>query len=262
MKTISENSRRLSLAALFSLAIHLLALGILPISHSPTTGTSPRPPIRLEMISPEKLKEYRSVGIKNGSQYFSLPVAPATPRPPSLSLQSLSPTASTQSIVTPPPLKRAETGKPSTKNLKISPNNSIAASFLRKTNLSIQFEPPEGVSEDELNDAEKTFWSFKKRAYRTYVTSLLSTYRQSLKNQPQIKNTLRKIRNHVVAGKMVFDEKGNVLRIKIVRPSEHDDIQFLFEQSLRNIHKIPNPPKGLLADNGELTLYYQLVINR
>ena len=255
MKTILKSSRRFYLSALFSLAVHLMAF-TLTIPFSPQK-TSPRPPLAVELLSPEKLEQYRTVGIKNGSQHFSLPVSP--PPTPSLSLRSLTPTPSTGSIVK----KKSQfnnTRKGPSK-LKTTKSDSIATSFLKQANLSIQFEAPEGVSEDELNDVEKTFWSFKKRAYETYVTSLLSTYRQLLQNQPQIQNTMRRVRNHIIAGQMVFDKKGNVLKIKIVRSSDQDDLQSLFEKSLRNIHKIPNPPKGLLSD-GELTLYYQLVINR
>ena len=254
MKTILGNSRRFSLAALFSLSVHLLAF-------SPTLLTTqkiilPPPPLKVEMLSPQKLKQYRSVGIKNGSQHFSIPLFP----PPSgLSLQSLNPVPAKAKITGKNTPSKKTTKSP--ESFKISVNDPAAASFLKQSNLSIQFEPPEGVSEDELNDAEKTFWSFKKRAYQTYASSLLRTYRQLTQSQPQIKNTLKKVRNHVIAGKMVFDEKGNVLRIRIIQPSDRDEIQLLFEQSLRNIHKIPNPPKGLLSDK-ELTLYYQLIINR
>ena len=82
-----------------------------------------------------------------------------------------------------------------------------------------------------------------------------------LLSRPQIRKMLRNSEKQVMAGKMVFDEKGNILKIKIIRSSPQDDFQSLFEESLRNIHKIPNPPQGLLSNEKELTLYYQLIIN-
>ena len=147
-------------------------------------------------------------------------------------------------------------------NTLVKPDfRSPEASFLRRSDLNIRFEPPEGVGENELNDAEKIFWSFKKRVYQSYASSVLSTYQKMLLGRPQIKKSLKEVRNHVITGKMVFDEKGNIVRIKILLPSDRDDLQALFENSLHNINKIPNPPRGLLSTDGELTLYYQLIIN-
>ena len=249
MYAIPKDSCRLSLAALLSLMLHLSIL-TLP---SPQKDGAFRPPLEVEILSPQKLKQYRTVGIKNGSQYFSVPLAPP---PSTLSLQSL---RASHNIVTE---KFDLKSTPSPQESQISvPNPYIDTSFQKQTHLNIRFDPPRGVEPDELNDAEKIFWSFKKRVYQTFASSLMSTYGRLLLNRPQIKKSLKRVRNHAVAGKMVFDEKGNVLRIKIVHPSDQDEIQLLFEQSLHNIHKIPNPPKGLLYDK-ELTLYYQLIINR
>ena len=250
MQIMTEDTLRLTLAALLSLGTHLL---LFALTAPPQKTVSSRPPMEVEMISPEKLKQYRSVGIKNGSKRFSIPI-PLTPPAPPFSLKSLQTNA-------PAKIAMGKTSKappsPSWKKEKI---RSSETSFLQRSDLSIRFDPPEGVGEDELNDAEKTFWSFRKRVYETFASSVLSTYNRMLIRRPQIKGALKNVENHVMAGKMVFDEKGNILRIKIIRPSDQDDLQALFEQSLRNINKIPNPPKNLLSDK-ELSLYYQLIIN-
>ena len=247
MKTILGDRQRLTLASLISLALH----GLIFTLPTPKKAALNRPALEVEMLSPEKLRQYRTVGIKGGKPHFSVPV----PSPLSLrSLQQATPKITTGQR----PLKKG----PSEGKVIAPFKTSKKTSFLRQTDLSIRFEPPEGVSEDELNDAEKTFWSFQKRVYQTYASSVLSTYQQLRLSRPQIQKALKKVNNHVIAGKMVFDEKGNIVRIKMIHPSEYDDLQTLFERSLRNINKIPNPPRGLLSERKELTLYYQLIINR
>ena len=256
MKTIANDSQRLSLAALLSLLFHLPLITLTP---SPEKTLSP-PPLEVERITPEQLKRYRNVGVKKGSQRFSVPIP--LPSPPSL--QSLRPQAPPSSPA-PPSLAGTTATRPikptPRRPFKIAGARPSDRSFLRQTDLNIQFDPPEGVSEDELNDAEKTFWSFKKRVYQTYASSVLSTYNRLLLSRPQLKKRLKNARKQVMAGKMVFDREGNTVKIKILRAAPEEEFQTLFEESLRNIPKIPNPPQGLLSSEGELTLYYELIIN-
>ena len=255
MKTILDDNQRWPLAALISLAAHLVLFAI-PAPPQNIAQQKTLPPLEVETISPEKLQQYRSVGIKNGSRHFSVPIPKPSPTSP-LSLQSLR-------QPTPAPLVATRGSaqpffNPSSPGGLSHPSDT---SILQRSDLDIQFDPPEGVSEDELNDAEKTFWSFRKRVYQTFASSVLSTYRRLLLKRPQLQKTIKKVENQHMAGKMVFDENGDILRIKMIRLSESDDLQLLFENSLRNIHKIPNPPQGLLSRDRELTLYYQLIINR
>lgn len=143
------------------------------------------------------------------------------------------------------------------KQLAASPDN---ATVLRKTGFNMQLEPPEGVSEDELNSMEKIFYSFQKRTFRSYVGSFLKTYRQILLERPSVKGTLQ-TEPHRLSARVIFDSSGNIVSIKILRSSHNDDIHDLFETTLRDIRKLPNPPKDLLSKDGEFTIYYQLKIN-
>jgi len=143
------------------------------------------------------------------------------------------------------------------KQLAASPDN---AKVLRQTGFNMQLEPPEGVSEDELNSMEKIFYSFQKRTFRTYVGSFLRKYQQTLLNKPIVKETIKN-EKHRLAGRVIFDKDGNIVSIKIIRSSHSDEIHELFEETLKDMYKLPNPPKDLLSKKGQFTIYYQLRIN-
>jgi multidrug efflux pump subunit AcrB len=143
------------------------------------------------------------------------------------------------------------------KQLANSPDN---ATILRKTGFNMQLEPPEGVSQDELNSMEKIFYSFQKRTFQNYVGSFLKTYRQLLINRPSVKPTIENDLHRLTA-RVIFDKEGHIVSIKILRSSHSDDIHNLFEKTLKDIRKLPNPPKDLLSKKGQFTIYYQLNIN-
>lgn len=132
--------------------------------------------------------------------------------------------------------------------------------IITRTGLNLHFEPPDGVSEDELNSVEKKFYSFQKRTFVSYVQSLLSVYQQKLINRPQIENIVKN-ETHLVTGKIDFDREGNILRIKILRSSPSDEVHNLFEETLKAINRLPNPPDLLIKDREQFTIYYQLRIN-
>ncbi len=143
------------------------------------------------------------------------------------------------------------------KQLAASPDN---AKVLRKTGFNMQLEPPDGVSEDELNSMEKIFYSFQKRTFRTYVGSFLRKYQQTLLSKPIVKETIKN-EKHRLAGRVIFDKDGNIISIKIIRSSHSDEIHEMFEETLKDMYKLPNPPKDLLSKKGQFTIYYQLRIN-
>jgi hypothetical protein len=137
---------------------------------------------------------------------------------------------------------------------------SSRAEVLKRTGFNLHFEPPEGVSEDELNSVEKIFYSFQKRTFTTYVQSFLSTYQQKIINKPQLRNALS-TEKHLLTGKIDFDKEGNIIRIKILRSSQSDEVHELFEETLKGINSLPNPPKDLVEKRDQFTIYYQLHIN-
>jgi hypothetical protein len=138
--------------------------------------------------------------------------------------------------------------------------SSTEARVLKSTGFNIQFEPPEGVSEDELNSQEKRYYSFQKRTYVSYVNSFLKTYQSLLLKRPNIRQPLQKER-HILTGRIIFDKEGHIVSIKILKSTANDDIHDLFESTLKEIRKLPNPPDDLVRTPGNFTIYYQLNIN-
>lgn len=145
--------------------------------------------------------------------------------------------------------------------LKELSTQSSRAEVLKRTGFNLHFEPPEGISEDELNSVEKIFYSFQKRTFISYVNAFLSSYHDKVLNAPQVQSALRTER-HLLTGKIDFDREGNILRIKILRSSHNDDIHELFETTLREIRTLPNPPKAIIENKDQFTIYYQLRINQ
>ena len=121
----------------------------------------------------------------------------------------------------------------------------------------IDFSPPEGVDEDELNDMEKKFYSFQKRTYQTYIGSFLRTYFDLSKKYPSLQQTLLNI-NFDLVGRITFDKNGEIISIKIIKWAQSDMIQDLFEKTLKNIRKLPNPPEALIEKQKEFNIYFQL----
>lgn len=281
---------------LLSLVIHLALLKVLELlpknflsTKSSSTEKENRP-IKIRSIEREPLKEYRTVGVKNGVKDFSVPTAPVSTEkvkaikslPTSkkkLSLNSLQVTPAKIRAAKNRKMKRLEKEKTSKlkvttqnivqyertkevqisvlKQLAVSPSN---ASVLRKTGFNMQLEPPEGVSEDELNSMEKIYYSFQRRTFKSYVGSFLKTYKQMLLEHPSIKKTLKED-SHNLAARVLFDANGHIITIKILRSSLNDNVHNLFEKTLKGIIQLHNPPKDLLLKNGQFTIFYQLKIN-
>ena len=144
--------------------------------------------------------------------------------------------------------------------LKSLAPQSQEADLVENTGFNIHFEPPEGVPLDELNSVEKIYFSFQKRTFVTYVNAFISSYRKSLLSHPRIKEVIKNER-HLLTGRVKFDEFGNIVSIKILRSSTNDDLHNLFETTLKDIRKLPNPPKDMIKQSGDFTIYYQLQIN-
>lgn len=252
-------------------------------------------PIKVTTMSQEELRKFRTVGVKNGAKDFSAPVKNPPKKisaPPKESgtkstmlgqlgqvdtkeIQKPSPQATIkpQAKATPDasglrlmgdsqaPVEvrtaRTQDRYQSLRNMGVADDD---AKKLAQTDFDVNFVPPEGVSEDELNSAEKMYYSFQKRTFESYVTSFLSTYNQMSRTLPRLRDPLMTER-HFLTARVIFDQDGNIMSLRILRSSPNDDIHQLFERTLRNIRKVPNPPKDLLAKDGTFTIYYQLRVN-
>lgn len=152
--------------------------------------------------------------------------------------------------------QQAQIKKDFLKNLKVPDN---AKNAFKMSNLNLVFEPPEGVKEDELNSFEKMLYGFQKRAFNSYLNAFQKALGKQLTKRPYLLNGIKLNKYHMI-GKVDFDEKGNIVKIKMVKWSNDDYIQELFEETLKEIKSIPNPPNMIVNKDGKFTFYYQLVI--
>jgi hypothetical protein len=134
-----------------------------------------------------------------------------------------------------------------------------AQEALKRTGFNVQFEPPEGIDEDELNSIEKIFYSFQRRTFYNFVTNFLSSYQRITFSKPHVKEVLEKNQHHMI-GRVEFNQDGHVVSLRIFRPSDSADVTSMFEETLKNMN-LPNPPPDLLNTDRRLVIHFHLRIN-
>lgn len=140
-------------------------------------------------------------------------------------------------------------------NNTASSSNPVAQKI---SNFEIRYERPEGVSEDELNSDEKAYYSFFKRSYASYLSKLYATYDKVVVERPGIESDFAN--KHVLLGRIDYDEKGNIILVKILKSSESDNVHYFFEETLKQLN-LPNPPKSFVKSKKKFSTYYQIQIN-
>jgi hypothetical protein len=141
------------------------------------------------------------------------------------------------------------------KNIPSSTSNPIAQ---KVSNFEIRYERPEGVSEDELNSDEKAYYSFFKRSYASYLTKLYATYEKVSVERPGLEKDFAN--KHLLIGRIDYDDKGNIILVKILKSSESDNVHYFFEETLKQLN-LPNPPKSFIKSKKQFSTYYQIQIN-
>jgi hypothetical protein len=141
------------------------------------------------------------------------------------------------------------------KNITTSSTNPVAQKI---SNFEIRYERPEGVSEDELNSDEKAYYSFFKRSYANYLSKLYATYEKVSVERPGIEKDFEG--RHTLLGRIDYDEKGNIVMVKILKSSDSDNIHYFFEETLKQLN-LPNPPKSFIKSKKQFSTYYQIQIN-
>ena len=141
--------------------------------------------------------------------------------------------------------------------LGVSPQDAHQLSY---TDLDIQFIPPVGVSEDELNSVEKKFYSFQRRTFLAYVSSFVRTHRRLSRERPLLTDTLEG-GQYSLTGRVLYNSEGDTLSLHITRTTPEGDVHDLFEQTLEDMGRLPNPPIELVGPDQTFTLYYKLDIN-
>jgi hypothetical protein len=131
---------------------------------------------------------------------------------------------------------------------------------LESSNVQVKLEVPEGVPEDQLNEYELKFYSFQKRTAQNYINSLFQNVEEFQKRNPHLHFPMTNAKQ-VMTGRLTYDEKGNIKQIKMVRWSNDDRVQKLFEEILKDMDTLHNPPHLLWEKTGEFSVFFTLQIN-
>lgn len=272
-------------------------LDLSPLSPAETSSSRSIRIKNIEFIKPEDIPLMRRVGVKDGSKtkYFQpdqlkipQPVPPAAGKAPGLSLGNLAPdlpkpmpnrpeqkssgsrptlssandTSATHFYFNPKKEKKIARNaeqdnlkQEAYRNISVSSSNPVAQKL---SNFEIRYERPEGVSEDELNSDEKAYYSFFKRSYASYLSKLYATYDKIAVERPGIEKDFEG--KHLLIAKIDYDEKGNIVTVKILKSSDSDDIHYFFEETLKQLN-LPNPPKSFIKSKKGFSTYYQIQIN-
>lgn len=134
------------------------------------------------------------------------------------------------------------------------------ANVLNSERLALNFEVPEGKKADELNESQLKLYSFLRRGAMKYVNSLSAELKDFELKNPHIQFPMTDTKQ-MMTGRLVYDSQGNLKQIKMVRWTNIDKLQGFFENVLKRLDTLQNPPKELWAENGEFTIYVTLQIN-
>jgi hypothetical protein len=63
-----------------------------------------------------------------------------------------------------------------------------------------------------------------------------------------------------MTARMTYDSQGNVQEIKMIRWTHVSELQNLFEDIVKDIDQLHNPPKALWEKSGEFSMFYTLEI--
>jgi hypothetical protein len=131
--------------------------------------------------------------------------------------------------------------------------------LLSKTQLNVLVEPPEGVDESQLNKSELKYYAFHKRMMERYISALIVQARKYENKYPI--RMLMPEGIHTMTGRATFDQDGNIKQMKMIRWTEADKLQAMFEDVMKMMDTIPNPPKDFIEKSGDFTVFYSLIIN-
>ncbi len=122
----------------------------------------------------------------------------------------------------------------------------------------VSIEVPEGVDPDELNEYELMFYGFQKRTSVNYINSILKNLDKFQKTHPNYKvQTQGRL---TMTARVSYDKEGNVKQIKMIRWTHEQPVQDLFEDIVKNIDQLHNPPKTLWEKNDEFAMFFTLEI--
>ncbi|MFP5386075.1 MAG: hypothetical protein ACLGHN_08360 [Bacteriovoracia bacterium] len=122
----------------------------------------------------------------------------------------------------------------------------------------VSIEVPDGIEPDELNKYELMFYGFQKRTAINYMNSILKNLNKFQKTHPHYK--LPNEARFLMTARVTYDSEGNVMQIKMMRWTHVNELQNLFENVVKDIDQLHNPPKALWEKQGQFSMYYTLEI--
>lgn len=123
----------------------------------------------------------------------------------------------------------------------------------------VSMEVPDGVEIDELNKYELMFYSFQRRTALNYANSIMKNLNKFSRENPHYKFDQNS--SIVMTARLTYDELGNVKQIKMIRWTHVDKVQNFFEDVVKGIDQLHNPPKALWEKSGEFSMFFTLEIN-
>jgi hypothetical protein len=239
---------------IWAISLHLIFFIIFPKTRELGQEHSLLKPVEILTLTSSEIKNYRTVGTKGGKKEFSIPIKNfldgngSTNNPTQITEKkdlSISNIANPRILY--PPQKITKELFPK----MIGPG-------MPSSSLNIGFEPPEGVSETELNSTEKIYYSFSKRTYEIYINSLITSFNKLMREKPDLDLTIPDLHN--LTGRILFNQEGKAVDTQFFIQSKNENLQELFENTLMDMRNIPNPPKGLLNPDGTFAVHYRLQV--
>jgi hypothetical protein len=102
------------------------------------------------------------------------------------------------------------------------------------------------------------YYGFQKRVAMNYINSILKNLDGFQKTHPNYK--IPKSGRITMTARLTYDKDGNVQQIKMVRWTHVEELQSMFEDIVKNIDQLHNPPKTLWEKQGEFSMFYTLEI--
>jgi hypothetical protein len=136
--------------------------------------------------------------------------------------------------------------------------SDIMAGAQKINDAIVSIEVPEGVNPDELNEYELMFYGFQRRVAMNYTNSILKQVNQFQKKHPRYR--IPNLNRITMTARITYDKEGNVMQIKMIRWTHVNELQGLFEEIVKGIDQLHNPPKTLWEKNGEFSMFYTLEI--
>ena len=134
------------------------------------------------------------------------------------------------------------------------------ANQLSDTDIMVNLEVPEGVEPDELNKYELMFYGFQRRTAINYINSFYKKLDEFQRGNPHLHFPMTE-NKQIMTGRLTYDEKGNIKQIKMIRWSNEERLQGFFENVLKDMDVLHNPPQALWEKHGEFSIFFSFVVN-